>query len=88
MSTIVAYHEGQLDESVYNNPTADTREADAQGRLQSLSVMVVPVTAYQQNCSIAVTKLPERSRLLIPVVTSNASKRRSNNSAAPSKRSC
>ncbi len=31
VSTIVAYHEGQLDESVYNDPTADTQEADGQG---------------------------------------------------------
>ena len=31
VSTIVAYHEGQLDESVYNDPTADTQEADGLG---------------------------------------------------------
>ena len=31
VSTIVAYHEGQLDESVYNDPAADTQEADGQG---------------------------------------------------------
>ncbi|MAV74257.1 MAG: dicarboxylate/amino acid:cation symporter [Halieaceae bacterium MED-G27] len=31
VSTIVAYHEGQLDETVYNDPAADTQEAGGQG---------------------------------------------------------
>jgi hypothetical protein len=56
VATIVAHQEGQLDEAVYLDPDAD-HEADQTAAcrrrcVMSLKVRVVPVTPYQQNCSI------------------------------------
>ncbi|GIR90357.1 MAG: hypothetical protein CM15mP89_3620 [Gammaproteobacteria bacterium] len=54
----------------------------------TLKVQVVPVTPYQQNCSIIQCEATGLAAIVDPGVISSASKRRLPKWAPPSKRCC